>query len=109
MVWSGDRKPDPKTGKVPAVGNTVDVKTATYTNSIGATELIGEWTDPSFDPDALRNLLRPRARDSHAALVHVLGRQAEPAAESERRGHCPAARLDIAHLVHAGETIGVVS
>ena len=31
---------------------TVDVKTATYTNSIGATELIGEWTDPSFDPNA---------------------------------------------------------
>ncbi len=52
VAWSGDRKPDPKTGKVPAVGNTVDVKTATYTNSIGATELIGEWTDPSFDPAA---------------------------------------------------------
>ena len=29
VVWSGDRKVDPKTGKVPAVGNTVDVKTAT--------------------------------------------------------------------------------
>ncbi len=52
VVWSGDRKPDPKTGKVPAVGNTVDVKTATYANSIGATELVGEWTDPAFDPDA---------------------------------------------------------
>ena len=52
VVWSGDRKPDPKTGKVPAVGNTVDVKTATYSNSIGASELIGEWTDPSFDPSA---------------------------------------------------------
>ncbi len=77
VVWSGDRKPDPKTGKVPAVGNTVDVKTATYTNSIGATELIGEWTDPSFDPKATRHLLRPRAGDSHAALVDVLGRQAD--------------------------------
>jgi hypothetical protein len=52
VVWSGDRKPDPKTGKVPAVGNTVDIKAATYTNSIGATELIGQWTDPSFDPKA---------------------------------------------------------
>lgn len=51
-VWSGDRKPDAKTGKVPAVGNTVDVKTATYTNSIGAAELIGEWSDPEFDPAA---------------------------------------------------------
>jgi hypothetical protein len=52
VVWSGDRKPDPKTGKVPAVGNTVDVKAATYTNNIGATELLGEWTDPNFDPAA---------------------------------------------------------
>ena len=108
MVWSGDRKPDPKTGKVPAVGNTVDVKTATYTNSIGATELIGEWTDPVVRSQRACDLLRPCAGDSHAALVDLLGRQAEPAAEPERRGHCPAARLDIAHLVHAGETIGVV-
>ena len=52
VVWSGDRKPDPKTGKVPAVGNTVDIKTATYQNTIGSTELIGEWTDPSFDSKA---------------------------------------------------------
>ena len=52
VVWSGDRKADPKTGKVPAVGNTVDVKAATFRNSIGATELIGQWADPSFDPDA---------------------------------------------------------
>jgi hypothetical protein len=52
VVWGGDRRPDPKTGKVPAVGNTVDVKTATFTNSIGAPELVGEWTDPSFDPQA---------------------------------------------------------
>jgi hypothetical protein len=51
-VWSGDRKPDPKNGKVPAVGNTVDVKTATYTNNIGSVELLGEWTDPDFDPKA---------------------------------------------------------
>jgi hypothetical protein len=34
----------------PAVGNTVDLATARYTNSIGATELLGSWTDPAFDP-----------------------------------------------------------
>lgn len=50
VVWSGDRKPDPATGKVPAVGNTVNLKTATYTNTIGAVQLKGEWTDPDFDP-----------------------------------------------------------
>lgn len=49
VVWSGDRKPDPTTGKVPLVGNTVDVATATYTNSIGAPELAAVWTDPDFD------------------------------------------------------------
>jgi hypothetical protein len=43
------RKPGPK-GKVPAVGNTVDVKNATWTNTIGDPELIGVWKDPDFDP-----------------------------------------------------------
>jgi len=36
---------------VPAVGNTVDLKTALYTNAIGASTLIGSWTDPNFDPE----------------------------------------------------------
>ena len=50
VAWSGNRKPDPATGKVPAVGNTVDIKNATYTNSIGAVELKKVWSDPEFDP-----------------------------------------------------------
>ena len=49
VVWSGDRKPAAN-GKLPPVGNTVDVANATYTNTIGATELIKVWTDPDFDP-----------------------------------------------------------
>ncbi len=52
VAWSGNRKPDPATGKVPAVGNTVNLKTATYENTIGATNLVGMWTDPDFDPGA---------------------------------------------------------
>ena len=47
-VWSGDRKPDAK-GKLPSVGTTVDVENATWTNTIGASELIGVWNDPEFD------------------------------------------------------------
>jgi len=49
VAWSGDRKPDPKTGKLPAVGSSVDVANATWTNTIGAPELIAVWKDPDFD------------------------------------------------------------
>ena len=47
--WGGDRKLG-NDGKLPAVGNTVDAQTATYTNTIGAAELSGSFTDPEFDP-----------------------------------------------------------
>jgi len=50
VTWSGERKPDPTTGRLPPVGDTVDAKTAQYTNSIGAAELSATWTDPGFDP-----------------------------------------------------------
>jgi hypothetical protein len=49
VVWSGDRKPGGD-GKLPPVGNTVDVANATWTNTIGAAELITVWRDPEFDP-----------------------------------------------------------
>ena len=48
VAWSRDRKPDAK-GKLPPVGDTVDIAQATYTNTIGATELIKVWKDPEFD------------------------------------------------------------
>lgn len=52
VAWSGGRKKDPKTGKLPPVGNTVDIAKASYLNSIGAAEFATTWTDPDFDPDA---------------------------------------------------------
>jgi len=48
VAWSDDRQKD-ATGKLPAVGNTVDATMATYTNAIGAITLQTIWTDPEFD------------------------------------------------------------
>jgi hypothetical protein len=48
VLWSDNRKLSAK-GELPKVGNTVDVSKATYTNSIGATELRGVFKDPQFD------------------------------------------------------------
>jgi len=49
VIWSGDREVNAK-GKVPAVGNTVNLEDATWDNSIGSTELKAVWKDPNFDP-----------------------------------------------------------
>ena len=50
VALSDGRQVDPKTGKAPPVGNTVDLKKATYTNDIGDSQLSAVWTDPDFDP-----------------------------------------------------------
>jgi len=49
VAWSDGRKPDAN-GKLPPVGNTVDVAAANWTNSIGTAELAAVWSDPDFDP-----------------------------------------------------------
>lgn len=48
IAWSGNRQLD-KQGKLPAVGNTVDVAAAVYYNRIGAPQLTTVWQDPDFD------------------------------------------------------------
>jgi hypothetical protein len=50
VAWSGNRSMG-SDGKLPPVGNTVDVANANWTNTIGASELATVWTDPDFDPD----------------------------------------------------------
>ena len=52
VVWADAdmRQPDAE-GKLPPVGNTVDVANANWTNTIGDPELIKVWKDPDFDPD----------------------------------------------------------
>ncbi|WP_108259142.1 DUF3604 domain-containing protein [Mangrovicoccus ximenensis] len=49
VAWSGGREIGPD-GKLPPVGSTVDAGRATFSNTIGAPELIAVWTDPEFDP-----------------------------------------------------------
>ncbi|MEY4952486.1 MAG: hypothetical protein RL299_910 [Pseudomonadota bacterium] len=51
VIWSDmDGKRKLAGGKVPAVGDTIDLATATYQNTIGAPELSTVWSDPEFDP-----------------------------------------------------------
>ncbi|MFM5923658.1 MAG: DUF3604 domain-containing protein [Novosphingobium sp.] len=52
VVWSDMDKRKAVNGKVPAVGDTVNVATATYQNTIGAPSLATVWTDPEFNPKA---------------------------------------------------------
>ena len=119
VAWSGDRKPDPKTGKLPSVGSTVDVENATWTNTIGAPELIAVWKDPGFDPaqrafyyarvieiptprwtaydvEALRQQAAARHPDDH----HRAGLHVADLVHAELRGRRRAGSSDLSrHLV----------
>lgn len=51
VVWGdAEKRMKGANGKVPAVGDTVDIAKASYTNSIGDPELRTVWSDPEFDP-----------------------------------------------------------
>jgi len=52
VALSDSREPNWR-GKIQPVGNTVDVKDASYTNSIGDPELNVVWSDPNFNQDEL--------------------------------------------------------
>ena len=95
-LWSGDRTLD-SNGNLPAVGNTVNVSTAQYENSIGATQLIGLWEDPEFDPEQrafyyVRVLEIPTPRHSTydtAALGIDVSTTLHPATIQERAWSSP--------------------
>ena len=48
VVWSDAETRRTVAGKLPGVGNTVDLAKASYTNTIGAPELRTVWTDPEY-------------------------------------------------------------
>ena len=49
VAWSGARQLAAD-GSLPPVGNTVDLATASYRNTIGTPQLATVWTDPDFNP-----------------------------------------------------------
>ncbi|MFK8049764.1 MAG: DUF3604 domain-containing protein [Halioglobus sp.] len=82
VAWSDDRV-ETVDGKLPAVGNTVNLKTGKVDNSIGAAQLSSVWKDPQFDSSQaafyyVRVLQIPTARHS---LLDALALGQEHAAE----------------------------
>jgi len=50
VAWSNsEQRQIDKEGNLPAVGNTVDINTATWENTIGVPELTTAWQDPEFN------------------------------------------------------------
>ena len=100
VAWSGIAKPGAD-GKLPPVGNTVDVANATWTNTIGAPELITVWKDPDFDPSQ---------RAFYYGRVLEIPTPRWTAYDAKRYGIRPPpgtamtsrARLHVTGLVHAG-------
>ena len=95
VAWSDNRQIGAN-GKLPAVGNTVEVATATYENSIGAAELTTVWTDPDFDSELrsfyyVRVLEIPTPRwSTYDAVKYNLGLPPEiPRTQQERAYSSP--------------------
>ena len=95
VAWSDDRKPDAD-GKLPAVGNTVNVEEATYDNSIGAAGLQAFWEDPDFDPSQrafyyvrVLEIPTPRWTTYDAKIFGVERPNDVPAAIQERASTSP--------------------
>jgi hypothetical protein len=90
VAWSGSRKPGAD-GKLPAVGNTVNVAEASYTNAIGAPYLQAYWKDPAFDAKQrafyyvrVLEIPTPRWTTIDAKIFHVSLPKDVPASIQER-------------------------
>ena len=101
VAWSDERKLDDQ-GNLPPVGNTVDIADASYTNTIGDTELSAVWTDPDFDPSQhavyyarVIEIPTPRWSTYDAKTLGV-------PVPAEGGRYYPGARLVVTDLVHAG-------
>ena len=95
VSWAGDRTIDAN-GKLPAIGTTVDVATATYTNDIGAVSLQTTWTDPTFDANQsavyyvrVLEIPTPRWTTYDAAALGVTPLSGVPNSTQERAWSSP--------------------
>ena len=79
VAWgNADRRKLMPNGKLPPVGDTVDVSRATWTNTIGDPDLIGVFKDPGFDPSLrafyyvrVLEIPTPRWTDYDSVRFHV--------------------------------------
>lgn len=95
VAWSGERAADGN-GALAAVGNTVDVHSASYDNSIGAVELKSVWVDPDFDASQpafyyarVLEIPTPRWSTHDARALGVAPREDLPASIQERAWTSP--------------------
>ena len=101
VAVSGGRKIEADGRCKTPVGSTVDVENATWTNTIGAPELIAVWKDPDFDP-AQRAFYYVRVhRDPDAALDRLRREALRHEAPPGHDDDAPGAGLHVADLVHA--------
>jgi hypothetical protein len=123
VVWSDNRKPDAKTGKLSPVGNTVDIKKATYENTIGDTQLSTVWTDPHFDPSQhavyyvrVLEIPTPRWSTYDAKTLGIEPPAGYPATQQERAWSSPiwytpdptiAAKAKYEAVVHGATKVGL--
>ena len=100
VVWSGDRKPGAD-GKLPPVGNTVDVKTGDVRQHDRQPGADGYVDRSRLRSGQARAVLRPRARDTDAAVDDLRRRPEQAGAVARRAFGDPGAGVDLADLVHA--------
>jgi hypothetical protein len=96
LVCSNGRKINDKNQCDKPVGNTVNAKEATYTNTIGEPQLSAVWTDPDFDASAhayyyvrLLQIPTPRWSTYDAKTLGVAPRDDLPVSIQERAWSSP--------------------
>jgi hypothetical protein len=95
VALADKRKPD-ASGSIAPIGNTVDAKNASYSNSIGDSQLSVVWRDPDFDPEVsavyyarVLQIPTPRWSTYDAKTLGIAPRDDLPVAIQERAWSSP--------------------